>query len=98
MKRFVLTKPAERDLEQIKTYLIEKTSPRVARHVMKTVRAALDLIGKRPDIGHVREDLTSGPVKFWPVYSYLIVYNPGTKPVQIVRVLHAKRDVEQILN
>src|SRR5260370_22292861 len=97
MKRFVLTKPAERDLEQIKTYLIEKASRRVARHVMKSLRTALDLIGKRPDVCHVRQDLTSGPVKFWPVYSYLIVYNPGTEPVQIVRVVPLYRASGQIL-
>ena len=48
--------------------------------------------------GHVREDLTSRPLKFWPVYSYLIVYDPVTKPVQIMRVLHGMRDVEEILN
>ena len=38
------------------------------------------------------------PVKFWPVYSYLIVYDPETKPVQVIRVLHGMRDVEEILN
>jgi antitoxin ParD1/3/4/toxin ParE1/3/4 len=37
-------------------------------------------------------------VKFWPIYSYLIVYDPGTKPLQIIRVLHGMRDVEDILN
>ena len=29
-------------------------------------------------IGHTREDLTSRPVKFWSVYSYLVVYDPET--------------------
>jgi antitoxin ParD1/3/4/toxin ParE1/3/4 len=37
-------------------------------------------------------------VKFWPVYSYLIVYDPEAKPVQVIRVLHGLRDVEEILN
>jgi len=36
-------------------------------------------------------------VRFWPVFSYLIVYDPLKKPVEIVRVLHGKRDVEEIL-
>jgi plasmid stabilization system protein ParE len=35
---------------------------------------------------------------FWSVFSYLIVYNPAKRPVEIVRVLHGKRDVERILN
>ena len=65
---------------------------------MKDIRGAMDLLSKEPGAGHVREDLTSLPAKFWPIYSYLIVYNPETKPVQILRVLHGMRDVEGILN
>jgi len=36
-------------------------------------------------------------VKFFSVYSYLIVYRPEMKPLQIVSILHGRRDVEQIL-
>ena len=31
------------------------------------------------------------------VYSYLIVYRHETKPLQVIRVLHAARDVQSIL-
>jgi toxin ParE1/3/4 len=98
MKRFVLTRPAERDLEQIKIFLVQKAGPVIARRVLKDLRSALELLGNEPGAGHVREDLTSRPLKFWPVYSYLIVYDPVTRPVQIMRVLHGMRDVEEILN
>jgi toxin ParE1/3/4 len=96
MKRFVLTRPAERDLDHIKSYLVEKAGPIVARRVMKDIRSALNLLGGQPGIGHVREDLTNRPVKFWPIYSYLIVYDPETKPVEIVRVVHGMRDLEEL--
>jgi len=72
MKRFVLTRPAERDLDQIEHFLIENAGPRIARRVLKDVRAAMVLLGDEPEIGHLRDDLTGRPVKFWPVYSYLI--------------------------
>jgi|SRR6266849_1042159 len=98
MKRFVLTKPAERDLDAVKNYLVERAGPTIARRVLRDLRKALDLLGSQPGAGHVREDLTSRPVKFWPVYSYLIVYDPKTKPIQIVRVLHGSRNIEEILN
>ncbi len=98
MMRFVLTRPAERDLDQIKSYLIEKAGPRIAGKVFHEIRNALKLLGRNPGIGHAREDLTDRPVKFWPVYSYLIVYDPETKPVQIIRVMHGMRDVEEVLN
>jgi antitoxin ParD1/3/4/toxin ParE1/3/4 len=42
-------------------------------------------------------DLTEEAVRFFSVYSYLIVYRPETKPVQVVAMLHGHRDVEHIL-
>ena len=81
MKRFVLTKSAERDPDRIKSYLVGKTGPTITRRVMKEIRSALNLLGSQPGAGHLREDLTRRPVKFWSVYSYLIVYDPETKPV-----------------
>ncbi len=98
MNRFVLTEPARRDLDQIKSFLLDKAGPTITRRVVKDIRAALKLLGKQPRVGHVREDLTGRPVKFWPVYSYMIVYDPETEPIQILRVLHGMRDVEEILN
>jgi plasmid stabilization system protein ParE len=49
-------------------------------------------------LGHRREDLTArADVLFWPVYSYLIIYRPGRRPIEILRVLHGKRDVAKTL-
>jgi len=41
--------------------------------------------------------LTDAEVRFFSVYSYLIAYRPETKPLQIVAVLHARRDVAKLL-
>ena len=83
MRAFVLTRLAERDLDQIKIFLIDRAGPKIARRILKDLRRALELLGKKPGLGHVREDLTNRPVKFWRVYSYLVIYDPETKPVQI---------------
>ena len=37
------------------------------------------------------------PVRFWSVYSYLIVYKPDSKPLKVIRVLHGARDVGAVL-
>jgi plasmid stabilization system protein ParE len=55
------------------------------------------LLASQPGIGHVSEDLTSRPLKFWSVYSYLVVYDPASDPLSIIAVLHGARDVAQIL-
>ena len=41
--------------------------------------------------------MTDEAVKFFPVYSYLIVYLPETKPLQVVAILHGNRDLERVL-
>lgn len=46
---------------------------------------------------HRREELTDQRHRFFGVYSYLIVYRHETEPLQIIRVLHAARDVQSIL-
>jgi len=46
----------------------------------KEIRSTLKVLGANPGIGHAREDITDLPVKSWPVYSYLIVYDPETNP------------------
>ena len=48
-------------------------------------------------MGHTREDLTRRSVKFWSVFSYLLVYDPESKPLTVIAVLHGARDVEQLL-
>jgi hypothetical protein len=44
-----------------------------------------------PEMGHTREDLTERPVKFWSVFSYLVVYDPASRPLTVLAVLHGAR-------
>ena len=58
-------------------------------------------LARHPLIGHKRKDITSLPVRFWtvPKYpNYVIVYRPLTEPLQIVAILHGKRESGTILN
>jgi plasmid stabilization system protein ParE len=61
VNQFVLTRLAERDLDQIKRYLIEKAGPTITRKVFQEIRSAFELLGREPGAGHLREDLTSRP-------------------------------------
>ena len=96
MKRFRLSLKAVEDLTDAFNYL-EKQSPRAARAVIDKLFAAMDRIGRTPSLGHMREDLTDRPVKFYSVYSYLIVYDPAPRPIRILHVIYGKRDVAEIL-
>jgi plasmid stabilization system protein ParE len=54
-------------------------------------------LAETPGAGHRRKDLTNLDVRFFPVYSFLIVYRAETKPLQIVAILHGRRDVGRVL-
>jgi plasmid stabilization system protein ParE len=96
MKRFKLAPEAARDIREIWAY-IAKDSIKAARRVRREMLNACHRIARNPRVGHSREDLTDKPVLFWPVGSYLIIYNPAGKPVEIIRVVHAARDVPSLL-
>jgi len=96
MRAFVLTSLADRDLDQIWEYLATDNI-RTADRVLLAIENGMRRIARTPGIGHYREELTDRRHRFFLVYSYLIVYRPETDPLQIVRVLHAARDIKNIL-
>ena len=54
-------------------------------------------LGRMPGQGHARKDLTLRPVLFFPLYSFLVVYQPDVKPIRIMAVLRGKRNLKRIL-
>jgi plasmid stabilization system protein ParE len=95
--RYVLAPQAALDVVEIWRYIKEQTSVTMADRVEAAIRERMAFLAATPGAGHSRVDLTDEYVKFSPIYSYLIVYRPDTKPLEIAAVLHGRRDVEQIL-
>ena len=57
-------------------------------------------LAKHPLMGTKRQNITPLPVRFWTVTkfpNYVIVYRPETVPLQVVAVLHGKRDLKEVL-
>ena len=88
---------AREDLAGIWLYVFDNSGSERADGVLAKLREAMDLIGEEPEAGHLREDLTQRPVRFWSVFRYLIVYNPASKPVEVLRVFHGAMDIESRL-
>ena len=97
MKRHILSPEAKQDIRDIRKYYLEKADSRIARRVLEEIDRACRFLAEVPGAGHSRQDLTDDPVKFWQVFSYLIVYDPAAQPLGIVRVLHSSRDVASVL-
>jgi plasmid stabilization system protein ParE len=96
MADFVLTPAAEGDIVGILDY-IEQDNPSAAIRVREALLDSMRLLAEHPGIGHTRADLADEGVRFWPVFSYLVIYRSDTRPIQVVRVLHGKRDVRRLL-
>ena len=94
---YVLAPDAAFDLVEIWRYIQERSSTEMANHVESVIRDKISFLSKKPTVGHYRRNLTDADVRFLTVYSYLIVYRPKTKPLQVVSILHGRRDVEHIL-
>ena len=94
--RYRLTPLAEFNVEEICAFIADN-SVDAALRVHDALEQAFEHLATMPGMGHTREDLTDRPVKFWGVYSYLIVYDPAAAPVTVIAVLHGARDVAQLL-
>ena len=99
MNRYRFTPQAEDDLFEIWSF-IAQDSVDAANKVESAVLDACERIAHHPLIGAVRSDLTPLPVRFWLLPSfrnYFIVYDPETNPLQVVRILHAAREIGSVL-
>lgn len=96
-RRYVLAPQAARDLVEIWRYIRKESGGKMADQVESAIRDQIVSLARSPGIGHWRKDLTDEAVKFFPVYSYLVVYRPDTKPLHIVAILQGRRDVRQVL-
>ena len=96
--RYILAPQAALALFEIWDYIKEQSSITMADKVESAIKEKIAFLAVTPGAGHHRKDLTDEDVKFFSVYSYLIVYRPEMMPLQIVSILHGRRDVEEILD
>lgn len=96
MKQAAVSAVAENDLRQTWNFIAEQSVEAADRQEAE-FREVFGHLAEMPMIGQRKLEWTDRPVRFWSAGSYWIVYNPETNPVQIVRVLHAARDIPQLL-
>lgn len=97
MARLILSPEAAADLQEIVDYIAAENEAAATR-VLAEIGSGMERLAETPGLGHVREDLTSEPLRFWPVMRYLIIYREAPGSVEIARILHGARDVEAILS
>ena len=97
MDPFTLTDDAIFDIDAIWLYLLDREGVETADRIVTELFKGFYKLAEIPNSGHRRADLTSRSVLFYKIFSYLVIYQPGTTPLQILSVLHGKRNVSRIL-
>jgi plasmid stabilization system protein ParE len=98
-ERIQFTPQASEDLDAI-WWVIAENNRDAADRVEREILATCHRLAKHPGMGTKRQDITPLPVRFWTVTkfpNYVIVYRPETVPVQVVAVLHGKRDLKEVM-
>jgi antitoxin ParD1/3/4/toxin ParE1/3/4 len=92
--KYRLTDTALEDMRQIVRHIrTVQQSPQNARLVSTRLREAFRKLANMPTLGHVRDELQNDTLRVLPVTGLLVIYNPTLKPLTIVRVVHAARDL-----
>ena len=99
MSAYALTPLAKADIFSIWCYIADDGEA-AADRVEQALYDACALVAQAPKRGHSRPDLTSRSLRFWTLTrypNYTVVYRPETAPLQVVAVVHGKRNIRQLL-
>jgi plasmid stabilization system protein ParE len=96
---YALTPLARADIFDIWSFIAEDNEE-AADRVEQAIYEGCAFLARGPLRGHYQRELTIRPLRFWTLTrypNYTIVYRPDTDPLQIVAVVHGKRNIRRIL-
>lgn len=96
MTAYVLEEAAEHELREIFHYVSRDSGESRASHVLNAFLEAFDSLSASPGIGFLRRGLTGDELRWWPVFRWLVLYDPNTQPLRIVGIWHSSRDLARI--
>ena len=96
MNEYNVSSRAERDLREIYEY-IAKDNRSAAGDMMQRFHATFSLLVSNSAMGERRDELLSG-IRCMTLVSYVIFFRPTTNGVEIVRVIHGARDIDNIFS
>ncbi len=96
MTSYVLTETAEGELREILRFIADKDGESRSLHVLEHFEEAFDRLAASPGIGFHRKQLTGPSLRWWPVFRFLILYDPREEPLTVLRIVHGARDLKRL--
>ncbi|MGD0864412.1 MAG: type II toxin-antitoxin system RelE/ParE family toxin [Rhizomicrobium sp.] len=92
-----LAPQAHSDLDEIWNYVArEASSVGIADNLVDSIMNRILLLASFPHLGRGRDDLRSG-LRSYPAGQYVIIYRIEREDALILRVLHGRRDIDELL-
>jgi toxin ParE1/3/4 len=88
----IWSKDAENDLFEIWAYLAREASPEIATDQLRAIAEATSILVAWPQSGRARDHIRPG-LRSVVASSYVVFYRV-VQVVEIVRVLHQRRDID----
>ena len=91
-----MTAQAQVDLEEISNYIAAAADEAMADRVVAELIAAFERLSDLPGLGRTRPDVKNPRYRFWTANRFLIAYYPDARPVEIIRIVGARRDLRKL--
>lgn len=93
----IWSRKAENDLLEIWSYLARKASHEVANGQLRAIDQATQRLREWPFSGRARDELRPS-IRSVVVNPFVVFYRVTPAAVEIVRVLHSRRDIDAIFS
>jgi toxin ParE1/3/4 len=97
MADFFLTHRAMRDLLEIEAYSLEAFGAARTRRYMDDLYKVFNNLAENPNLGNLRRH-RSEPFLMAPAGQHFVIYQISGQGIMIITLLHARRDIEGILD
>jgi toxin ParE1/3/4 len=92
VSRIVVSRRAQRDLRAIRTYILKDSGCARADALVERILAVCRLYAEQPRAGWSHPDLGE-EIRTCRIGAYLVFYRPRADGIDIIRVLHGRRDI-----
>ncbi len=97
MKEPLLTDEAKNDLAEIWAVIADARDERTANRVHQKILASCRSKAQFPETGRLREEISPG-LRSVAVRPYAAFFRPFEDTIVVLRILHGRRDLEQIMS
>ena len=96
MAEYIISHKADRDLVDIFKYIARQSTRSRAKSYVRKLEKTIKTLSESPELGTPRDYTPLGVLAF-PKDDYIIFYWKRSPSIEVIRILHAARDLENLL-